>query len=180
MNINRLICFDLEMCCWDDGRDPGEIIEIGVVEVNMKAMQIEKELQLYVKPESDDVSSFCEALTGISATMLDTKGVSLKSAVARLESEFCESNRLFGSWGRDDEWLATRCNAIGIKSPIRSSLNLKLIFQLQHRLKNCSQSRALQIANIERTGREHSGLDDARNLARLAMVMFPFPFESAA
>ncbi len=60
MNFNRVVCFDLEMCCWNvDGKGTtGEIIEIGLAEIDLAKQEIVKRAQYYVKPEQDEVSFF--------------------------------------------------------------------------------------------------------------------------
>lgn len=39
MNYNRVVCFDLEMCCWNENGvgTTGEIIEIGLAEIDLAA-----------------------------------------------------------------------------------------------------------------------------------------------
>jgi hypothetical protein len=36
MNYTKIVLFDLEMCCWKDTKKIGEIIEIGLVVVDLK------------------------------------------------------------------------------------------------------------------------------------------------
>ena len=47
MNYTRIVCFDLEMCCWDDERKArtGEIIEIGVAELDLQSGEIVRRAQ---------------------------------------------------------------------------------------------------------------------------------------
>ncbi|KOO10446.1 exonuclease, partial [Vibrio xuii] len=61
MNHNRVVCFDLEMCCWNESGvgTTGEIIEIGLAEIDLVKGEIVKRAQYYVKPEKDEVSLFC-------------------------------------------------------------------------------------------------------------------------
>ncbi|MFV0489974.1 MAG: exonuclease, partial [Vibrio fluvialis] len=37
MNYNRVVCFDLEMCCWNENGvgTTGEIIEVGLAEIDL-------------------------------------------------------------------------------------------------------------------------------------------------
>ncbi len=76
MNFNRVVCFDLEMCCWNvDGKGTtGEIIEIGLAEIDLAKQEIVKRAQYYVKPEKDEVSLFCTELTGITPRKIEKQG----------------------------------------------------------------------------------------------------------
>ena len=59
MNHNRVVCFDLEMCCWNENgvSTTGEIIEIGLAEIDLAKGEVVKRAQYYVKPERDEVSA---------------------------------------------------------------------------------------------------------------------------
>lgn len=61
MNHNRIVCFDLEMCCWNENGvgSTGEIIEVGLAEIDLSKGEIVKRAQYYVKPEHDEVSVLC-------------------------------------------------------------------------------------------------------------------------
>ena len=75
MNHNRVVCFDLEMCCWNENGigKTGEIIEIGLAEIDLTSGEIVKRAQYYVKPEADEVSQFCTELTGISPRKIEAR-----------------------------------------------------------------------------------------------------------
>lgn len=75
MNYNRVVCFDLEMCCWNENGvgTIGEIIEVGLAEIDLTAGEIVKRAQYYVKPEHDEVSLFCVELTGITRVRLKNR-----------------------------------------------------------------------------------------------------------
>lgn len=66
MNYNRVVCFDLEMCCWNENGvgTTGEIIEIGLAEIDLAAGEIVKRAQYFVKPEKDEISLFAPNLLG--------------------------------------------------------------------------------------------------------------------
>ena len=75
MNYQKIVFFDLEMCCWNEGdKSTGEIIEIGLAEVDLVKMEIIKRAQYYVKPENDEISRFCTELTGITPKTIKRQG----------------------------------------------------------------------------------------------------------
>ena len=174
MNYNKMVCLDLEMCCWNDGREPrtGEIIEIGLAKVDLEKLEIEKSASYIVKPEHDTVSEFCTELTGHTQRVIDRQGRPLADVLATVEKNFGTSNIAYGSWGRDDLVICKECNAKGIHYPFREYINLKTVFHIQNRLKKkrLGHKRAMQMIGLEWEGRHHSGVDDAINLARLVMT----------
>lgn len=83
MSYTKIVCFDLEMCCWETeeetGKKTGEIIEIGLCKIDLEKREIVKRSQYYVKPEKDEISKFCTKLTGITPSIIAKQGRSLSS-----------------------------------------------------------------------------------------------------
>ncbi|CAG21884.1 conserved hypothetical protein [Photobacterium profundum SS9] len=176
MNFNRIVCFDLEMCCWNDGRDPktGEIIEIGLAELDLDTGEIVRRTQHYVKPEHDEISEFCTELTGIKPQVIHKNGKPLAEILRSMESKFGGKHKIYAAWGHDDRILHAECAAKGLKVPFTEYINLAMIFRLQRHVKKkrCGQRAAMEIAGLEWEGRQHSGYVDAYNLARLTRTLF--------
>ena len=119
MNHNRVVCFDLEMCCWNDngiGRT-GEIIEIGLAEIDLTSSEIVKRAQYYVKPEVDEVSQFCTELTGISRPKLDKQGRTLEEILSSMKKNFGGSNKIYASLCRAYIILHKECVKKGLEIP---------------------------------------------------------------
>jgi inhibitor of KinA sporulation pathway (predicted exonuclease) len=175
MNHNRVVCFDLEMCCWNvDGKGTtGEIIEIGLAEIDVSKQEIVKRAQFYVKPESDSVSEFCADLTGITQRKIDKQGRPLEAVIKSMIKNFGGANKIYAAWGRDDQILAAECHAKQIEMPFKEFINLSTLFRIQHRLKDkrIGHKPAQEMMEIEWEGRQHSGYIDAYNLAKLALKM---------
>ncbi len=175
MNFNRIVCFDLEMCCWNiDGKGrTGEIIEIGLAEIDLTASQIIRRAQYYVKPENDEISPFCTELTGISGQKIAKQGRPLEAVLSSMVKNFGGPNKIYAAWGHDDQILAQECLAKQLDFPIKEYINLATLFRVKHRHKSgrMGQRRALEIAKIEWEGRQHSGYVDAYNLAKLALTL---------
>lgn len=175
MNFNRVVCFDLEMCCWnEDGKGrTGEIIEVGLAEIDLVTGQVVKRAQYYVQPEHDQVSLFCHELTGISPRKIEKQGRPLKDVLHSMMKNFGGPNKIYAAWGRDDLILAEECKQKGLEVPFKEFLNLATLFRINKRFKNnrMGQKAALDMMNIEWEGRQHSGYVDAYNLAKLALVI---------
>ncbi|ELY5144955.1 3'-5' exonuclease [Vibrio vulnificus] len=176
MNHNRIVCFDLEMCCWNEdgvGRT-GEIIEIGLAEIDLLKGEIVKRAQYYVKPEHDEVSLFCAELTGITPRKIEKQGRPLAEVIKSMIKNFGGSNKIYASWGRDDRILMQECQEKGIDAPFNEFINIATLYRIQHRLKDkrIGHRVAQEAKGIEWEGRQHSGYVDAYNLAKLALTMF--------
>ena len=175
MNYNRVVCFDLEMCCWNiDGvGSTGEIIEIGLAEIDLVKQDIVKRAQYYIKPESDEVSEFCTELTGITPRKIQKQGRELNSVVQSMIKNFGGPNKIYAAWGRDDHILREECLAKGVEMPFKEFINLATLFRIQNRLKDkrIGHKAAQESKGIEWEGRQHSGYVDAYNLAKLALTM---------
>ncbi|MGO2509108.1 MAG: exonuclease domain-containing protein [Vibrio hibernica] len=181
MNYNRVVCFDLEMCCWsqDDIKNnrsnkvTGEIIEIGLAEVDLVLGTIVKRAQFYVKPEEDEISGFCYELTGITPRIVQKQGRPLESVLKSMVKNFGGSNKIYAAWGRDDEILRLECEQKGLVFPFKEFLNLATLYRIQSRLKDkrIGHKEAQENLNIEWEGRQHSGYVDAFNLAKVALAI---------
>ncbi|NUW67038.1 3'-5' exonuclease [Vibrio coralliilyticus] len=175
MNHNRIVCFDLEMCCWNENGvgTTGEIIEVGLAEIDLVKGEIVKRAQYYVKPEQDEVSLFCSQLTGITPHKIEKQGRPLEEVLKSMIKNFGGANKIYASWGRDDRILAQECQDKGIEMPFKEFINLATLYRVQHRLKDkrIGHKAAQEAQNIEWEGRQHSGYVDAYNLAKLALTM---------
>lgn len=175
MNYNRVVCFDLEMCCWNvDGvGTTGEIIEVGLAEVDLEMGEIVKRAQYYVRPEKDEVSEFCTQLTGITPRTIRKQGRPLADILQSMIKNFGGPNKIYAAWGRDDLILRKECEDKGLALPFSEFVNLATLYRIQHRVKNrrIGHRAAQEAKGIEWEGRQHSGYADAYNLAKLALVL---------
>ncbi|MDA9555883.1 exonuclease domain-containing protein [Vibrio sp.] len=175
MNHNRIVCFDLEMCCWNENGKgtTGEIIEIGLAEIDLAKGEIVKRAQYYVKPERDEISLFCVDLTGITPRKIEKQGRPLKEVIRSMIKNFGGNKKIYAAWGRDDHILFEECKEKGIDAPFIEFINLATLYRIQHRLKDkrIGHKAAQENLDIEWEGRQHSGYVDAYNLAKLALTM---------
>ncbi|XP_067912574.1 ERI1 exoribonuclease 2 [Heterodontus francisci] len=193
-----LIIIDFESTCWKDGKShySPEIIEFPAVLLNTFSGEIEIEFHTYVQPQEHPIlSGFCTELTGINQWQVEAGiplGICLSqfsrwiqklqqeknivfikgmSQLCRLESRPCA----FVTWS---DWdlgvcLHYECKRKDLRKPdvLNSWIDLRATYKLFYNRKPKGLNGALQDLGIIFSGREHSGLDDARNTARLAWQM---------
>ncbi|NWT04793.1 ERI2 exoribonuclease, partial [Mionectes macconnelli] len=189
-----LIVLDFEATCWGDGQRRGpEIIEFPSVLLNTSTGEIESEFHAYVQPQEHPIlSEFCTKLTGITQNQVD-EGVPLNICLSKfmkwiqniqkekkiifstdtqsnfpLEAKACA----FVTW---TDWdlavcLQYECKRKQLRKPdiFNSWIDLKATYRAFYNRKPKGLNGALQDLGIAFVGREHSGLDDSRNTARLA------------
>lgn len=170
IDYSKVICFDMEMCCWEDRDKPGEIISIGLCELNLKTGTISREAHYIVKPSADEVSPFCTNLTGLTQRMIDRQGRPLQVVLESITKHY-GSRRPYAAWGSDAEYLANQCNLVGATSPLKTTLDLGLLYKIKKRSDRAvSLKNALTQAGLQFEGKAHNALVDAINLARLVVA----------
>ena len=167
---SAVLYLDLELTCWDttppNGMQP-EIIEIGIVEMDLTTLSLTREQAYFVRPRRWEISEKCTRLTGITGE--DVKSARpLDQVLALIAQQFAPLPRVCCAWGDDGAVLAAKCRAIGIESPFRRSVDLALL--LQHLLVapgQMSLTAAMEFFGLGFDGVPHGALPDSRNTARL-------------
>ncbi|XP_074961192.1 ERI1 exoribonuclease 2 [Phalacrocorax aristotelis] len=189
-----LIVLDFEATCWRDaGRRRPEIIEFPAVLLNTSTGEVESEFHTYVQPQEHPIlSQFCTELTGITQDQVD-EGVPLNICLSQFlkwiqkiqkEKKIILSSDIpshstseakpctFVTW---TDWdlgvcLQYECKRKQLRKPdiLNSWIDLKATYRAFYNRKPKGLNGALQDLGIAFAGREHSGLDDSRNTARLA------------
>uniref|UniRef100_A0A8C4SLH6 ERI1 exoribonuclease 2 n=1 Tax=Erpetoichthys calabaricus TaxID=27687 RepID=A0A8C4SLH6_ERPCA len=190
-----LIVIDFESTCWrEKNHHNQEIIEFPAVLMNATSGQIESEFQTYVQPQEHPIlSEFCTELTGIKQNQVEA-GVPLRICLSQfsrwLQDLQREKNIVFPNqstlsaadkpcafitWS---DWdlgvcLQYECKRKQLRKPevLNSWIDLRATYKQFYNRKPKGLNGALQDLGIEFSGREHSGLDDARNTAYLAWRM---------
>ena len=179
-----LLVVDLESTCWEDLNPEGkrqdvdsmEIIEIGCA-LATRDGQLLKSASFLVKPTRfPQLSDFCTALTGITQSMVDEAPTypeaieALNKWLGELSDEF-----IWCSWGNYDRLhILAESEKHGLLPSFMAypHLNLKRIWRLSTgQKKKNGLSNALIYHNLAFEGRQHRGVDDARNIVRLLPVM---------
>ncbi|NXK92427.1 ERI2 exoribonuclease, partial [Formicarius rufipectus] len=167
--------------------------EFPAVLLNTSTGEIESEFHTYVQPQEHPVlSEFCTELTGITQKQVD-EGVPLNICLSRFmkwiqkiqnekkiifstdtQSNFTSEAKActFVTW---TDWdlgvcLQYECKRKQLRKPdiLNSWIDLKATYKAYYNRKPKGLNGALQDLGIAFVGREHSGLDDSRNTARLA------------
>jgi inhibitor of KinA sporulation pathway (predicted exonuclease) len=174
MKNKKIIVVDLEATCWKDNktfqREHSEIIEIGICLIDIATGDITQNKGILVKPDHSRVSEFCEELTTISQSMIDTEGVGLKTAVELLLTEYNTQDYIWSSYGGYDKSMFIRqCKAKNIKYPFGADhINVKELFKEKSKMnKSVGMKKALNILKIQQKGTHHRGVDDAYNIAKI-------------
>lgn len=170
----KILVIDLEALCWDkqpERRNEMEIIEIGCVVLETapdKQWEILDKFSLLVKPQHEQVSQFCEDLTGITQKALEDGGMELAEAMEILKETHAT---LWCSWGMwDYDTFKRECQYKDIKMwqmlPI-AHLNAKALFSAKYRTGKKGLSSALGHLGMPFIGTPHRGMDDAENIAEI-------------
>ncbi|XP_071797658.1 ERI1 exoribonuclease 2-like [Asterias amurensis] len=184
-----LIVIDFESTCWKEKRNGGqEIIEFPAVLLNTSTGSVESEFHTYVLPEENtQLSEFCTELTGITQDQVEA-GIPLRFCLSRFSRWLKENEEeknivynceeegkkrcTFVTWS---DWdlsvcLHYECRRKQLQKPhaLTSWIDLRATYRKFYERKPNGLHGALQDVGIEFHGRQHSGLDDARNTASLA------------
>jgi inhibitor of KinA sporulation pathway (predicted exonuclease) len=175
VKYNTVNVVDLESTC-DEIQDSSksEIIEIGIVEVNLHTFEIDKKRSIYVKPLQASITKFCYDLTGISQELIDTQGISLSRAFDTLKLEYNSENRLWFSFGDyDKNMLMQESRKKSLIYPMyKRHLNIKTLTSVFESFpKEESLKGTLEKLNMKFIGKPHSGADDAYNTARILIYL---------
>ena len=179
--IQKIKFVDLECTCWPDGklpdgrnqRDVMEMIEIGIVQLDARTLEIEKKESYLIIPVEyglSGITDYCTNLTGITKQMIIKDGLPLEYALARMMSEFKTAKYEWMSWGDFDRTqIENECKRNGLQYPFsKTHTNFKYWFSLltnQNVQRNVEN--ALKFLGLEFEGLPHRGVDDAYNVARM-------------
>ncbi|XP_063150818.1 3'-5' exoribonuclease 1 isoform X1 [Candoia aspera] len=182
---NYICVIDFEATC-EERNQPDfthEIIEFPVVLLNTQTLQIEDTFQQYVKPEiNPQLSDFCINLTGISQELVekaDEFPKVLQSVVdwmkqKELGSKYSYSILTDGSWDMS-KFLNIQCRVSRLKYPsfAKKWINIRKSYGNFYKVPRSQTklSTMLEKLGMDYDGRPHSGLDDSKNIARIAIRM---------
>ncbi|KFQ18765.1 ERI1 exoribonuclease 2, partial [Merops nubicus] len=168
-------------------------VEFPAVLLNTSTGEIESEFHTYVQPQEHPIlSEFCTELTGITQNQVD-EGVPLNICLSQflkwIQKIQKEKKIIFGTdtlsnstseakactFATWTDWdlgvcLQYECKRKQLRKPdlLNSWIDLKATYRAFYNRKPKGLSGALQDLGIAFAGREHCGLDDSRNTARLA------------
>ena len=162
---------DLEATCWEDrSKSPDmETIEIGAVKLDA-AFTVVEEFQAFIRPVVEPIlSDLCRNLTGITQEQVDG-GSPFPEAFQRF-LEWVGEPLTLATWGRFDvKQLDKDCARHDITVPgwlVEDHVNLRKVFEKRHSTRCPYISDGIAALGLDFDGRSHSGIDDARNAARI-------------
>ncbi|KAJ7987115.1 hypothetical protein DPEC_G00335410 [Dallia pectoralis] len=176
---------DFEATCEQDNPPEftHEIIEFPIVLFNTHTLEIEDSFQEYVRPEvNPQLSEFCIKLTGITQKMVDEADTFpdvLNRVVLWLQEKELGTKYKYailtdGSWDMS-KFMNTQCRISRLRYPqfARKWINVKKLYGNFYRVPRTQTklSSMLEKLGLKYEGRPHSGLDDSRNIARVALRM---------
>jgi len=175
--FNKISIIDLEATCWEDKEKQwrySEIIEIGCALIDVQKAEIIDNRSIYVFPTQQvgmPISEYCTKLTGITTNLLMKRGKTLIEAIAELKKHY-PTGKTWMSWGAyDQNQLLKECKAKSIEFPFRMGyhVNAKNLFGLvrKDKGKSVGLAKAMELFDLKFEGRQHSGKDDAYNIARV-------------
>ncbi|XP_063776111.1 3'-5' exoribonuclease 1 isoform X2 [Pseudophryne corroboree] len=180
------ICIiDFEATC-EEGNDAEyvhEIIEFPIVLLNTRTLEVEDTFQRYVRPEiKTQLSEFCINLTGITQDVVDkadTFPTVLQSVVnwireKELGTKYKYAILTDGSWDMS-KFLNMQCHVSRIKYPrfAKKWINIRKSYGNFYKVPR-NQTKLLMMLEklgMSYNGRLHCGLDDSKNIARIAIRM---------
>ncbi len=181
-HLDRVFVIDIEATCWQDGEQgdkPNEIIEIGICQLNMATMAIEKPMSIGVKPRWTAVSEFCTELTGWTQEKVN-HGMDISDAIPYVQDQYgFKSRDIWFSCGQYDRQklapygggsIGELYGIQGAANPFvkMQHMNVKTLFALKHLLrKEMGMDRMLKHIGEILEGRHHNGMDDAVNIAKI-------------
>lgn len=167
--LDRLLIYDLEATCYHDKTKKTEIIEIGIVPLDLDTLEVREDIAFssLIINRKTEISEFCTELTGITQQMIKERGKDFAD-VCNTISKFYSKKYPSASWGNyDDTKLKLQCDEYGIEFPFgKTHHNLKNLYALLTGDRNeKGLANALKERKMEFKGTQHCALDDAINTA---------------
>ncbi len=183
--LDYLVILDFEATCDNASKiSPQEIIEFPSVLYDLETRQLVDEFSTFVRPEHHpELTAFCTELTGI--TQDDVDAAPPFRGVLRQHISWLQGHGLFdpgyehrfalvtcGDWDLN-AMLPQQCEAAGIsiaELPVcyRQWINIKVVFENTLHRRAGGMVSMLRQLNLKLEGRHHRGIDDCRNITRIA------------
>jgi len=187
--VDYIGVLDFEATCGIKKRFATEIIEFPVVFVNTQTLKIDFEFHTYVRPTvRPTLTSFCTNLTGIRQKQVN-EAPPIHKVLKKFDKFICEHNLVhfkdkkrrashpstrtyfLASDGGDlESFLHRECMRKRYPIPCwsLSYLDVRQLFSDHFEVDRAKKiTNMLAQFDMEFEGRQHSGLDDARNVARI-------------
>lgn len=174
MNYTKIVCLDLEQCCWED-RSAGDIIQIGLAEIDLLTGIVSNQRSFIVSPVGDEISPYCVQLTGLTHRAVTKQGRPLADVLTTIYNKVGTKGRIFCAWGGDFSILRAQCARDNVEYRFKTTLNLSTLFHIK--IANLQQGRSVHKFSLEKavehfggkfTGKAHDAMVDAVNTCTVA------------
>jgi len=189
-NHFKYICvLDFEAQCDENEKlKVQEIIEFPVVVIDVEQREIVETFHHYIKPTSyPQLFPFCTDLTGITQDKVEN-AKTLPEVLEELgqfleEKEILKGSFCFMTCGDWDLAIClrkeTQIKSLPVKSYLKRWINIKKVYPMPP---DCAEKKygmvgLLKLSHLELIGRHHSGIDDAMNIARVAIYLLKKDFK---
>ena len=176
--MKTYVVIDVEMCRVQIKRSSyphkNEIIRIGAVMLD-ESYEMLSEFLTYVKPRHGKINNYISNLTGITERIIK-EALDIEEALLSMLQWIGVNEVIFYSWSATDFFqirkeILFKCQENSCWDILLDKKNWidyqeKLGERLEYSRK-LRLSEALEMAELEKEGRQHDGLDDAYNTARL-------------
>ncbi len=171
-----LMCLDFEATCWDGNNTRHEIIEFPSVVVDCKKLKIINRIEQFVKPKNDiELTDFCKNFTSITQAQVDS-GIPLKEAL-RNHWNFVKKypNSILvtcGDWDlKTMLYNDAKVNNLTVFDYYNTWINIKIAYNNLYNTRSGGMDKMMEKINLVFEGRQHRGIDDSYNLARICIKM---------
>lgn len=178
--FDHLVVLDFEATCTKGPPPaPQEIIEFPSVLLSLADRSVVDEFTAFVRPvHHPQLSDFCRELTGIEQTDVDGAApfFAVFAAHRAWLARHADKNPLLVTAGDWDlaTMLPAQCATTGlvVPQPYRRWCNIKVPFTATIRkARSSGMLGMLNALGLELEGRHHRGIDDSRNIARIALAL---------
>lgn len=173
---DKILFLDNEETCWEELPPPGEsaeVFEIGVAELSVESLQVTRSKSFLIRPRWSTVSPYCSELTGHNPESIRKHGRPAPEVFRAIDKEFGPGSKAWFAWGRDRQSIERDAARHGVISPFSAAyVDMGMYFSLSLGLgRAIGLTEAMELFGLERSGRVHSGIDDAVDTARLWAAM---------
>lgn len=194
VNLKKTFIVDIEATCWDtengeEAQGPNEVIEIGIVEMNLSTLEISNKRSYPVKPRFSTISPFCTSLTGWTQNQIENAPDIVDVLKAIRHDYRISKNHTWWSCGEYDRYKLSSDPTMGGSlgalyedirnayangddlspfSTMRIHYNIKSLLAMSKGwTREAGMAAMLNTLKIPLDGRHHNGADDAYNTAKL-------------
>lgn len=177
-DLRKILILDLESTCDDPKpRWTGEVIEIGIVVLDIKNLISEEQHQILVTPTTTPITPFCTELTSITPEMVTIENGAKSFPMAMQWLSDIQDNLVgkksrctWASWGDFDRiQLENQCLQEKVKYPFgRTHFNIKALHAIRRGLtRGMGMKEAVEYEKLEFEGVHHRALSDAINITKV-------------